>query len=171
MDFKKSTQTQGTPRRAEEPVSPATKYQVVASHSEKPLYMKLIFMVIALVLVGSLLYGAWALSGLKNAKSYSGIKSDQHQAVFLTNGQVYFGKLSDLNDGQVKLSHIFYLQVQQKVQPADTTKDKNQVSLAKLGEELHGPEDTMFISKDQILFWENLKNNSKVVEAIKNSNR
>jgi hypothetical protein len=35
-----------------------------------------------------------------------------------------------------------------------------------LGSELHGPEDKMSVSSEQVLFWENLKNDSKVVQAI-----
>jgi hypothetical protein len=40
------------------------------------------------------------------------------------------------------------------------------VSLIKLGSELHGPEDQMSINRDQILFFENMKNSSKINEAI-----
>lgn len=100
------------------------------------------------------------------------VKKDQYQAVFLTNGQVYFGKVEDMTKSTIKLTSIYYLQVQQSVQPAEQKKDDDkeaQISLAKLGEELHGPEDTMYIAKDQMLFWENLKDNGKVVQAIKNA--
>src|SRR3989344_4528142 len=38
------------------------------------------------------------------------VKADQYQAVFLTNGQVYFGKLSDVNSAYVSLQDIYYLQ-------------------------------------------------------------
>ncbi len=99
------------------------------------------------------------------------VKSKQFQAVFLTNGQVYFGKFADINSSYVKLTDIYYLQVQQTVQPSSSSSSSNnnqQVSLAKLGGELHGPEDEMFISRDQVLFWENLKNSGKVVQAIDN---
>jgi hypothetical protein len=60
--------------------------------------------------------------------------------------------------------------VQQTVQPKDQSASSNnqQVSLAKLGGELHGPEDVMYVNRDQVLFWENLKDNGKVVTAIKN---
>lgn len=98
------------------------------------------------------------------------IQHDKYQALFLTNGQVYFGKLSDVDKGYVKLTDIYYLQVQQQVQPKDgQNKDQQQpqVSLTKLGSELHGPEDVMHISRDQILFWENLKADGKVAEAVK----
>lgn len=99
------------------------------------------------------------------------VKGKQYQAIFLTNGQVYFGKLKSVDSSYLKLTDIYYLQVQQTVQP-DQQKQENQnqqpnVSLAKLGSELHGPEDTMYISRDQVLFWENLKEDGKVTQAIK----
>jgi hypothetical protein len=36
----------------------------------------------------------------------------------------------------------------------------------KLGSELHGPQDAMFIDSDKVMFWENMKDDSKVVQAI-----
>ena len=101
------------------------------------------------------------------------INTKEYQALFLTNGQVYFGKLSNLNSKYVTLSDIYYLQVQQSTdqgqslqQAGNTTDASSKVSLAKLGQELHGPEDKMQVASDQVLFWENLKNDSKVVQAI-----
>lgn len=105
------------------------------------------------------------------------IKSSQYQAVFLSNGQVYFGKLANVSKNSLKLTDIYYLQVQQSVQPAGGDKDSTpaqtspNVSLAKLGSELHGPEDVMYINRDQVLFWENLKDDSKVVTAIKENKK
>ncbi|HEY6736954.1 MAG TPA: hypothetical protein VI322_04540 [Candidatus Saccharimonadia bacterium] len=99
----------------------------------------------------------------------SAVKGKQYQAIFLTNGQVYFGKVSKVDQSYVKLTDIYYLQVQQTVQPKDNNSSSNnnqQVSLAKLGGELHGPEDVMYISRQQVLFWENLKNDGKVAKAI-----
>lgn len=96
------------------------------------------------------------------------IKSDQYQAVFLTDGQIYFGKLASLDDDYVVLEDIYYLQVQQEVQPDTSETPQSQISLAKLGNELHGPEDKMFINASQILFWENLKVEGQVTQAIEN---
>ena len=101
--------------------------------------------------------------------SEGSINGSEYQAVFLTNGQVYFGKLSGVDEGYAKLTNIYYLQVQQQVQPSTNSSSSNQtpqVSLTKLGNELHGPEDQMYIAHDQILFWENLKGNGKVAQAI-----
>lgn len=119
---------------------------------------------VCIVLVIVLVLGA-AIALWKNMAGDGGVKKDQYQAIFLTNGQVYFGKLGNINDKYVELTDIFYLQVQQSVQPADKNKDP-QVSLAKLGSELHGPEDKMSINREQVLFWENLKNDSNVVKVI-----
>ncbi len=109
---------------------------------------------------------AWYMtSGGSLAKSQS-----EYQAVFLSNGQVYFGKVSGEGSPTVTVKDIYYLQVQQQVQPADE-KDKAaktpQVQLVKLGNEIHGPMDEMRINRDQLLFVEDLKSDGKVVTAIK----
>lgn len=112
---------------------------------------------------------AW---GSFQAKSL--VNEDQFQAVFLDNGQVYFGKLSDVNGEYVRLTNIFYLQVEQQIQPDQddpNTPDDGaspQISLAKLGNELHGPEDVMYIQRSKVVFWENLKSEGQVVQAINN---
>jgi hypothetical protein len=123
-----------------------------------------VIIVVAVAILGAV--GMWAYNTFT---SPDGIKKNQYQAIFLTNGQVYFGKLGSVNDKYIDLTDIYYLQVQQSVQPTDRTNSNSdpQVSLAKLGSELHGPEDQMHISRDQVLFWENLKDNGKVVDAIK----
>lgn len=99
-----------------------------------------------------------------------GKSKGEYQAVFLSNGQVYFGKVSNESGSTVTVKDIYYLQVQQQVQPADE-KDKAsktpQVQLVKLGNEIHGPMDEMRINHDQLLFVEDLKSDGKVVTAIK----
>lgn len=125
--------------------------------------------IVAIIIAAVLALGGLGWWAYNTFMSPDGVKKGQYQAIFLTNGQVYFGKLSGVNDSYIDLTDIYYLQVQQSVQPdANKTATENpQVSLAKLGSELHGPEDQMKINRDQVLFWENLKDNGKVVEAIK----
>ena len=126
--------------------------------------------VAVLLILVSLAVLAWlGNKALAATMSDSAVKSKQFQAVFLTNGQVYFGKVAKVDNSYVKLTDIYYLQVQQAVQPKDakdTSAANQQVSLAKLGGELHGPEDIMYISRQQVLFWENLKKDGKVTDAI-----
>ena len=42
-----------------------------------------------------------------------------------------------------------------------------ETTLAKLGSEVHGPEDKMQINKDHVLFIEDLKDDSTVVKSIR----
>ena len=97
----------------------------------------------------------------------SDIQKDKYQAVFLNSadGQVYFGKFSVLNNDYYKLEDIFYVRVEQ-VQPNPNEKATQNISLAKLGSEIHGPQDVMYIRKDHVMFWENLKDDGQVVKAI-----
>jgi len=96
------------------------------------------------------------------------VNTTEYQAVFLNGGQVYFGHINTLNSQYTRISDIYYLQVNQQVQPNQSTSStaNNNVSLVKLGCELHGPEDSMVINQDQVIFWENLKSSGKVAQAI-----
>ena len=107
-----------------------------------------------------------AIGGNKEEHTY--VDEDKFQAVFLNGGQVYFGKIQTLNNKFITMNNIYYLRVNQQVQPNQTTTESaNQdVSLAKLGCELHGPTDVMVINREQVLFWENLKADGQVAKAV-----
>lgn len=117
------------------------------------------------------------LAGLLPARviADSGSNNTDYSAVFLTNGQVYFGKLYTSPSTEVDLRDIYYLQVNQNLQQPDasgktpTSTTQPQVSLVKLGSELHGPADEMHINRSQVLFTETLTKDSKVVKAIQTS--
>jgi len=103
--------------------------------------------------------------------------SSDWRAVFLTNGQVYFGHLKNTGSAYPELNDIYYLQVQEVpiqpaqpataeegVQPAQQT--QQQLILVKFGTELHKPKDKMYINKDHIMFYEDLAEDSPVVASI-----
>lgn len=96
------------------------------------------------------------------------VDKEKFQAVFLTNGQVYFGNVTNVNDKYIDLKNIYYLSVDQQVQPEQKNEDDKQtnISLVKLGCELHGPVDQMIINREQVTFWENLKTDGQVSQAI-----
>lgn len=128
--------------------------------------IKLISIIVGIVIIIVVIASAfWFFNRSTTASS---IESDKYQAVFFTNGQVYFGKLQTLNNDYMKLTDIFYLQAKtDTTNPQKTTEQtETGVELIKLGNEIHGPEDSMIISKSQILFFENLKNDSKVSSTI-----
>lgn len=146
--------------------------QAAASPTAAPLQKqssvkKWVIIVIAAIVLLVAAVAVYKFSYKKDNTGLAGVNKDQYQALFLTNGQVYFGKLEQADKSTVKISDIYYLQVQQPVQPKEDEQQQGETQLVKLGEELHGPEDEMFIDRGQILFWENLKDNGKVVSAIK----
>lgn len=137
------------------------------SGKQKKSKLKIIAMAIGIVLIiGILSFGGWSMY---KSSTNSAIDGGKYQALFLTNGQVYFGKLKTLNGGYMKLTDIYYLQAKTTASsenPQETSDSTSDVQLIKLGNEIHGPSDEMIISKDQILFFENLKKDSKVAESI-----
>lgn len=96
--------------------------------------------------------------------------SDAYHAVFLSNNQVYFGKVKTAGSEFLKLNDIYYLIIKQPLQqqtpPEGGEQPKPAYTVVKLGNELHGPKDEMTINREQVLFIEELKNDSKVVSAI-----
>lgn len=151
---------------AEKPAERAPTRSVKHKNSERPkLPLKLIGIVAAVLLVAVV---GWMF--LRSGSVASSIDSGKLQAVFFTNGQVYFGKLKVLNDEYMKLTDIYYLQAKtaDSKSPQETSGGSNSsdVQLIKLGDEIHGPEDEMVFSKSQVLFFENLKPDGNVSKTI-----
>lgn len=124
---------------------------------------QLIGIIILVVIVGAGAYiGTSKLK--KNSSNVAGGKT--RQAVFLDNGQVYFGFIANEETKTVSLKDIYYLQVNQDLQDGKTKETNQNLSLVKLGNELHGPVDLMHINRDHILFVEDMKDDSQVNKAI-----
>lgn len=139
-----------------------------AESRKKPAkWMVVVGGLVLLAIVGCMVWQAL------RAYTVPGVRGDEYQAVFLTNGQVYFGKLGVQSPGYYKLTNIYYLQATQAAtetdanNPQKTSSTNSDVQLIKLGNEIHGPEDAMVIAKDQVLFFENLKNDGNVAATIK----
>ena len=93
-------------------------------------------------------------------------QNKQRQAVFLTNGQVYFGFIRNQDDQFIKLENIYYLKSTDNLQQNDATVDKKKLSLVKLGDEVHGPTDMMYINVKNVLYWETMRADSKINSVI-----
>ena len=114
----------------------------------------------------TLISTAWGCSS--GAPSFATTGSDaapkagsEYQAVFLDNGQAYFGKLEKADSKYTLLKDVYYIQSQQD--PA--TREVN-IVLTKRGSELHGP-DMMYINHSHILIIESVTPGSKVGQLIK----
>ncbi|MGK2896040.1 MAG: hypothetical protein ACSLEY_00345 [Candidatus Saccharimonadales bacterium] len=122
-------------------------------------------------IVAVVIVGGW-LAWMSMHSTGAAIKSDRYQAVFFTNGQVYFGKLHTFNGESMKLTDVYYLQTQTDTgtsseSPQGTAVNQSNAKLIKLGDEVHAPEDEMIILKSQIQFYENLKSDGMVSQTIK----
>lgn len=120
---------------------------------------------VALLLVAVALYAGLASPGAESKQ----INTKEYQAVFLTNGQVYFGKVTDLNSKYLVLKNVFYIENNSSGSSSSSTTatPNSNYTLRKLGTtELHLPEDAMVVNRDTVTFWENLKDTSQVVTKI-----
>ena len=163
-------------RQAEEPQPVSAEPKVVHRPAppqqpmkEKKSLKRFTLPIIAVIVIILGVVGWFAWSNMQNAGP--AIDSGKYQAIFFTNGQVYFGKLKSVNPEYMQLTDIYYLQApatetDDSKNPQKTSTAQKDVQLIKLGDEVHGPEDKMVISKDQVLFYENLKSDSKVAESI-----
>ncbi len=129
--------------------------------TKNKMHIKKILLIVAVVILAGCYFFGAKISML--------MKTEGYQAVFLTSGQVYFGKL-EASGQWLRLSDIYYLQTSQPLQETNNSglasNPNENIQLVKLGNELHGPTDSMYIGKKEVLFWENIKDDSKVVDAI-----
>ncbi len=125
---------------------------------------KLVATPIALVLVlGFIAAWIWVLPHGQR------INHDVYQAVYLTNGQAYFGKLQNTGGEYLVLEAPYTVQNVQ----TDTKKKghESQTTLLKVKDQVYGPDDSVAFRSESVLFWQNLRKDSKVQQAIEAKNR
>lgn len=131
---------------------------------KRPLTKKqrIIVWIVAAIAAGIIIFCLWYRIGYSSTTYINGSK---YQAIFTTNNQAYFGKLQRLSDGAYRMTDVYYLQ-QAGNTAQKAASDTQTPQLIKMGSELHGPEDEIIFDGNQVLFWENLKADSKVAKAI-----
>lgn len=142
------------PRRAETP-------QPVGTRNRRPRWL---IAAAAAVVALVLLFGAWRMFF---GTIGDNIDHGKYQAVFLTSStlpsNVYFGKLERMDNGYFKLTNVYYLQ-----NPTNKTEQSNTtLTVVKMTKEAHAPEDAIVLPREQILYYQNMTNDSKVVQFIK----
>lgn len=121
----------------------------------------------AILVVVALLVAAvaWFMFSAQPSSPSRFVDTKHLQAVFLNTGQVYFGKISSLNSQYLVLNSVYYLQSSGGSSKSDSTANQN-VSLVKLGCELHKPYDAMMVNMSEVTFWENLQADGQVAKAV-----
>lgn len=117
-----------------------------------------------LVLLGLAAWMFW----LQPASIAGKIDTNKYQAIFFSNGQVYFGKLTIENDAYYSLSDVFYIQNDTASADEESSEGASDQKLIKRGSEVYGPEDPMIIDRSQVMFFENIKSDSEVSQLIRN---
>lgn len=84
------------------------------------------------------------------------IDRSAYQVVFLTTGQAFYGKLTIADADTYLLGDVYYLVVNENTQ-----------RLTKRGNEVFGPREPMVILSRQVLFFENLRDDSDIVVGIR----
>lgn len=105
--------------------------------------------------------GYWlGQSGLVGGRAIPAAWGDARQAVILTNGQAFFGRIREVRRDFVILSDVFYVQSQVKPE----TKEVKSV-LIQRGNELHAPRE-MAVNRSSILMIEPVGADSTVAKLI-----
>lgn len=157
------------PSPAPQPAPTTTQRKPIATNNRQSPVKWIVIALVVVALLALLWFGWKQMAGASGM-----IDRNKYQAVFLTNGQVYFGKLQNSRGDYLVLNNIFYLQAsnaegENSENPQETEADRTSgdVQLIKLGTEVHGPTDEMVISREQVLFFENLKDDGNVSQSIK----
>lgn len=146
------------------PTAPAAKATTVTEREKRPLARFLIpGVVVVLLLLAAGAY--WWFTNKMGVPSY--IDKSKYQAVFLQNGEFYFGKVQAADETTVRLVDVWYVQKAAAAEEEATTN----LELIKLGSEVHGPEDMMAINRSQVLYIENLKSDANVVKKIEEAKK
>ncbi|TMF26320.1 MAG: hypothetical protein E6I28_07330 [Chloroflexi bacterium] len=116
----------------------------------------LIALILVVLVVRTQLFRA-GISTLFAPSAAELIDRNLYQAVFLANGSTYFGKLQEQGSDWFVLTDVFYISVS----------DQSGTQLIKRGTEPQGPKEPMIISRQQVLFIENMRDDSDIVTLIK----
>jgi hypothetical protein len=93
------------------------------------------------------------------------IDHNRYQAVFLEDGKIFFGKLENLDGPYITLNNAY--QARSTEADKDNTTNSSYVRLARLADDTaYSPDGSISIQSSKILYWQNLKTDSKVSQLI-----
>ncbi len=98
-------------------------------------------------------------------RTMQSINHSGYQVVYLMNGRAYFGKLQNTSGDYLVIRSPYAEQTISA--PSDAANTTPQTKLLKVSDQIYGPDDSIALRADQVAFWQNLRDNSKVVQALK----
>ena len=133
-------------------------------------YIKLSHIFIILIFVVLLIFASitlWQNGAIRNICQTIRYKNS-YQVVFLENGQVYFGKITEVTNRYIILDKPYFIQVQQGQPNLEEQADQPEMKLLSIKDEFHMPKDYMLIEKGSVAFIEELRASSQIVDIIEN---
>lgn len=122
--------------------------------------IKIIVIFLAIIVIGATVYIMFFRSGEK-------LETGNWYSVKLIDGEVFYGQIADVKADPLVISNAYYNYDQAKAKEGNkTVEETGSLRLVKRGQETHGPSGTMEIVRSQVLFMEQLKQDSKVLKAI-----
>lgn len=109
----------------------------------------------------------WLMQQLYQA-NLQRIDTSKYQVVYLVNGQAYFGKLQNTSGDFLVVKSPYIAQSVESVgEDTSKTAGSTQTTILKVTDQVYGPDDSIAIKSSQVAFWQNLRDDSKVTQAIK----
>jgi hypothetical protein len=132
---------------------------VIPVSALRRLFVLLIVLValVALVLIARTQFLRAGVATLFDPGAAEVIDHAAYQSVLLTNGATLFGRLEPQGGDWFLMTDVYYL----------STTDAGSPQLIKRGNEAQGPKEPLIIPKQQIVYIENMRDDSDVVGLIK----
>ncbi|MFH1745125.1 MAG: hypothetical protein ABH881_03080 [bacterium] len=131
-------------------------------------WMKIVMVLMIIILIASFGYVKYKERNDKLAEETKN-KNTGWYSIKLIDENIYYGQVEDTTSDPVVIKNVYYNYDQlKKTGEVDET---GKLRLVKRGQETHGPDGTMDIIRSQILFMEPLREDSKVLEAIRNNEK
>ncbi len=129
----------------------------------------LLLPVLGALLAGLLLGGLGAsfLTRSDDGDPFGGaVDTTRYQAVILSNDKVYFGRLSSVSSEFYRLNDAFFLRETRERPEAEPVR-----ALLPVNREIHAPENSMLIRKEEVVLVENLDRASPILTEIRRQKR
>lgn len=127
---------------------------------------KLMIVLITSAVIASIVGLVWLVQQVYQA-NLQRIDTSKYQIVYLVNGQAYFGKLQNTSGDFLVVRSAYVAQSVETAEKESEEKIASQTTLLKVADQVYGPQDSIAVKSSQVAFWQNLRDDSKVVQAIK----
>ena len=119
-----------------------------------------------IVVAGLVMIGSIGMVACKGANGTSASSGEPYFALTLTSGSLFFGHIIKQDNQYITLKDVYYLQ--RTPPPAGSKKDEGPgLTLVKQENDPYGPKNQLIVNREHLLLYQELRDDSKVVEVIR----